>query len=514
MTKLQAVEYAVIKIPDILPLQESEVRALCDQLLTSSNGNPDRIAEGFLDILGHSDLSFDFVIGFNNLLSAEEQKPAVESQPKIPPPKESKKPVYRERSTPSLPSEHLSKKNNSSNSKSSNSNSNNNNTNSQDKKNQKEKKNQKGQLLREIEQVSKFLEQEPNPNDVQKFACNCQGSRHPLFEAAPNCLSCGKIICIREGLHLSGCSHCGQDFISLEERFKILQLLKQEKEELENGSARPPEPTEKQRAGKNKAGKSYKISTGIGTNLFTEQDKLFDLLERQKEREKRREKVLRTKEDEQKQEEQNKIVQEREASLDPELAQAQDRLDKLLYFQDTSAERTKIIDNVSDFSMANDSNQWGSARERALMLKKQQRNLRKWQKLENERNGRRDKYVVSMDIGPNGKVTMKEVHKDRGGAVAHSDEEISDVSDEEDARDLKTIHALKDEIESDRRQKGSKLESNTWDYERDKKQFKRPVYIGKDTEDVSKSAKQQQDHARKPRVQADGSDEHFWDKLV
>lgn len=501
MTKQQATEYAVIKIPDILPLEESEVRVLCDQILKSSNYNPDRIAEGFLDILGHSDLSFDFVIGFNGLLSLEEQKP------QLPPPKESKKPVYRERSTPSLPSENLAKKSNSSSA------SNTGNTTSQDKKNHNKKKNQKGRLLREIEEVSKFLEQEPNPGDVRKFACNCQGNRHPLFEAAPNCLSCGKIICIREGLHLTGCSHCGKDFISLEERLKILQLLKQEKDELENGPAKPAEPGEKQRAGKNKAGKSYKISTGIGTNLFTEQDRLFDLLERQKQREKKREEVLRTKEVEQKQEEQNTISQEQENSLDPELAQAQERLDKLLYFQDTSAERTKIIDNVSDFSMANDGDLWGTARERALMLKKQQRNTRKWQKLENERNGRRDKYVVSMDIGPNGKVTMNEVHKDRGGTVAHSDEDFSDISDEEDAKDLKTIHSLKNEIESDKRQQGSRLESKIWDYERDKKQFKRPVYISTDINDDSKSM-EQQDHVRKPRVQADESDEHFWDKLV
>lgn len=498
MTKLQAVEFATVKIPDILPLEESEVRALCEQVLNSSKGNPDGIAEGFLDILGHSDLSFEFVIGFNSLLSVKEEKPKAEP----------KKPAYRERSTPSLPSEQVPKKHNDSGID------NNTNNASQERRNQKEKKTQKGQLLREIEEVSKFLEQESRPKDIQKFACNCQGNRHPLFEAAPNCLSCGKIICIREGLHLTGCSHCGQDFISLEERYKILQLLKQEKEELENGSAKLPEPTEKQRAAKSKAGKSYKISTGIGTNLFTEQDKLFDLLERQKEREKRREQVLRTKEDEQKQEEQNKVIQEREASLDPELTQAQERLDKLLYFQDTSAERTKIIDNVSDFSMANDSNLWGTARERALMLKKQQRNLRKWQKLENERTGRRDKYLVSMDIGPGGKVTMKEVHKDRGGAVAHSDEEVSDISDEEDAQDLKVIHELKNEIESDKKEKSSNLENNVWDYERDKKQFKRPVYVGKDTGDASRSVKQQLDDTRKPRVQADGSDEHFWDRLV
>lgn len=506
MTKLQAIEFAAVKIPDILPLEESEVRALCDQVLKSSNGNPDRVAEGFLDILGHSDLSFDFVIGFNSLLAVEEQKPKVKVQPKVAPSKELKEPVYRERSTPSLPSEHVPKRHYNSSNNSSN--------NPQDKKNQRDKKTQKGQLLREIEQVSNFLEQETNPKDTQKFACNCQGNRHPLFEVAPNCLSCGKIICIREGLHLSSCSYCNQDFISLEERFKILQLLKQEKEELENGSARQLEPAERQRAGKSKAGKSYKISTGIGTNLFTEQDKLFDLLERQKEREKKREKVLRTKEDEQNQEKQNKLAQEQKASLDPELAQAQERLDKLLYFQDTSAERTKIIDNVSDFSMDNSNNLWGTARERALMLKKQQRNLRKWQKLENERNGRRDKYVVSMDIGSNGKVTMKEVHKDRGDPIAHSDEEISDVSDEEDVKDLKDIHLLKGEIESDKKEEGSKLESNVWDYERDKKQFKRPVYIGKNSGNGSNSTKQEYGHVRKPRVQADGSDEHFWDKLV
>ncbi|CDF90428.1 uncharacterized protein ZBAI_02595 [Zygosaccharomyces bailii ISA1307] len=499
MAKEQAIEYAITKIPDILPLEKSQVVALCEQILKTENKNADTIAEAFLDILGHSDLSFEFVIGFNSLLSLKEDTAGDQAQPKTRQkertilPTEKKKPAPPPRAEISRNQKGHEK------------------IKAKEKRTVKEKKTVKEQLLREINEVSKFLEQEPDQNNVRKFACNCQGNRHPLFEAAPNCLSCGKIVCIREGLHLSGCSDCGEEFISLEERLKILQLLQEEKNELENDTVKQ-ERTEKQRTGKNKSGKSYKISTGIGTNLFTEQDKLFDLLERQKKREKRREEVLRTKQDIEKQEEQSRQVKEREETINPELAEAQERLDKLLHFQDTSAERTKIIDNVSDFSMASEGTLWGSARERALMLKKQQRNLRKWQKMESERNGRRDKYVVSMDIGRDGKVTLNEVQKDREGPVAHSDDDISDLSDEEDSKDLESIHLLKDEINADKKQANAKLESNVWDYERDKKQFKRPVYVGQENENVEKATQHEQ--IRKPRVQSDDSDEHFWERIA
>ena len=269
MAKEQAIEYAITKIPDILPLEKSQVVALCEQILKTENKNADTIAEAFLDILGHSDLSFEFVIGFNSLLSLKEDTAGDQAQPKTRQkertilPTEKKKPAPPPRAEISRNQKGHEK------------------IKAKEKRTVKEKKTVKEQLLREINEVSKFLEQEPDQNNVRKFACNCQGNRHPLFEAAPNCLSCGKIVCIREGLHLSGCSDCGEEFISLEERLKILQLLQEEKNELENATVKQ-ERTEKQRTGKNKSGKSYKISTGIGTNLFTEQDKLFDLLERQK----------------------------------------------------------------------------------------------------------------------------------------------------------------------------------------------------------------------------------------
>ncbi|KAB8297657.1 hypothetical protein EYC80_001465 [Monilinia laxa] len=43
--------------------------------------------------------------------------------------------------------------------------------------------------------------------DPAKRKCNCIASRHPLLAAAPNCLSCGKVICVKEGF--GPCTFCG-----------------------------------------------------------------------------------------------------------------------------------------------------------------------------------------------------------------------------------------------------------------------------------------------------------------
>lgn len=208
--------------------------------------------------------------------------------------------------------------------------------------------------------------------------------------------------------------------------------------------------------------------------------------------------------------------QQRESETDPELLEAQDRLDKLLHFQDTSAERTKIIDNASDFSISNDSGVWGSAQERALMLKKQQRNLRKWEKLENERNGKRDKYVVSMDIGANGKVVMKEVLKNNGKSTADSDDDIEEITDEEDSNDLKEIHQLKGAIDSTKNEQKSALQSKVWDYEKDKKQFEPPKYIedSRLEEQTNHEDDKTTTRERAPRVQIDQEGENLWDMIA
>ena len=480
MTKNQAISFAIKKIQQIIPLEEDDVKNLCENILSSSNGNSEKIAESFLNILGHEDLSFEFVIEFNSLLEGAEKinkdvntvKVSNEVQQTEHIIRKSNNSAFKETTKNELVrikkpigkivSESIKQK--------------------EVKKDQtkssgsKKSKKAKAHSLQDINEVVKMLELErDNESNSCKYICDCQARRHPLFDAAPNCLSCGKIVCVREGLNLNSCSFCGTDLIPLQERLKIIELLKHQKEELLNKASLPNDEDSKYSGEKKKKNKSFKVSSGRGTNLFTEQDKLIHMLEKQN----KEEKILQEKENEERataaaaEEEEEKLK-----NKDSDLMSAQDRLNKLLHFQESSAERTRIIDNASDFSMSDEAGLWGSANERALILKKQQRNLRKWEKLERERHGKRDKYVVSMNIGINGKVTMSEVDRNEDKAPAYSDDDLDNISDEEDLNDLQNIKHLKDEIDQDKTLNSKKLISSTWDPEKYNSQFKKPVYIG------------------------------------
>ena len=116
-----------------------------------------------------------------------------------------------------------------------------------------------------------------------------------------------------------------------------------------------------------------------------------------------------------------------------------------------------------------------------MLLKKQQRNLRKWEKMERERHGKSDKYVLNMNIGANGKVTMTEVEKDHGDVYANSDEDLDNISDDEDRADLHHIRTSKQQLQQEKDVDNLVLQSNVWDYEKDKKQFKKPIYVDSNT---------------------------------
>ncbi|SCW00182.1 LAFE_0B11254g1_1 [Lachancea fermentati] len=498
MTKKGAIEFAVKQIPLIVPLDEDSVRQLCNNILNQHPNDPEAIAQKFLDILGPADMSFSFVLQFNDKLLAKESMPNNNHESEsdkggLKSAKEAKKPLKKAQtpikssqstakevqkvvsneglepiklesnskpskrpekaSSPSIP---VRSTNVLSRAKIS----------TVEKKPKKSSKAKKIRNLQEIDDVLKVLEIEHSESDSLKYTCNCQGNRHPLFEVVPNCLSCGKIICVREGLHLNNCTFCGTELISLPERSKIIEILNKEKEDLQ--SKKLLENTDQ----KPKKTKTYKISSGTGTNLFTAQDQLFDRLEKEKEKQIEKEQKLKDVEEEEAKQK-RAIIKD---SGDPELHAAQDRLEKLLHFQDTSAERTKIIDNASDFSMDNDIGVWGSAYERALMLKKQQRNFRKWEKMDRARHGRRDKIALDLNIGGDGKVYMTEV-LNKANAYAGSDDDLNEISDEDDLNDLEDIKNLKSEISSQNKESAEKLQSNVWDYEKYGKQFQRPKYV-------------------------------------
>lgn len=519
MNREKAIEYAAKKIPTILPLEIQDVRDLCNDIL-DSNKSLETIADAFLSILGQDDLTFQFITGFNEILNSKSETPQpvalsdketlAETKSNLPANSESFKNVKTETigtSTTPIDTSLGGERNESSRVEKKISIRNNKVSNAergtktsmnakpiiesvtsekldpliQTKPFKKSTKFQKQQTpkqrklksLKEIDDVVNFLSMTYEEKNATKFKCTCEGKRHPIFSIAPNCLSCGKIICVKEGFNLTHCSFCNTELLSAAERSLLIEALKDEENDLnENLSTNQSFKTKKQLT------KTYKISTGMGKNLFDQQDKLFDYLERQKERERKREQVLQEENKENASTiKSTKTLNKGEVLIDEDLKQAQERLNKLLHFQETSAERTKVIDNASDFSISTDVGLWGNARERALMLKKQQRNLRKWEKLERERNGRREKYVVSMDIGSDGKVVMKENVKNYGTVYANSDDDFNEISDIEDAEDLKEIQNHKDYLSKERELDQEQLQSKVWDYEENQKQFKKAVYV-------------------------------------
>ncbi|SCU83186.1 LADA_0C10044g1_1 [Lachancea dasiensis] len=483
MGRSLAIALGVKQIPNIIPVDRDSAKQLCEQVLQSHGEEPEKIAEKFLEILGSEDISLNFVLQFNEQLNLKEpSEPSAIKADSVSSSKNShstltagsleplknKKPVSTSVAKPgkvagssSLP---LKSKPNPKTAQ------------AVQEKPSKNARQRKLQNLHEIDDVLKVLELESTESDSKNYKCNCQGRRHPLFEIAPNCLSCGKIICAREGLHLSECSFCGAELMTLEERTSIIDVLKQEREDLK--SSHSPVAVERP-----KKSKSFKISSGTGTNLFSEQDRLFERLEKEKQRELKRKEVLDGIGETQKQ---NPTAADDDEE-DKELRNAQDRLERLLHFQDTSAQRTKIIDNASDFSMSNDSNIWGNAQDRALMLKKQQRNVRRWEKLEQERRGRRDKVVMDLVIGKDGKVIMREATRVPKTAHAADDEDVEDISDEEDAKDLRDIAGLSDSLSQSKKDEEDLLASNIWDSEKDRKQLKKPVYVGFSGDEIANS---------------------------
>lgn len=94
----------------------------------------------------------------------------------------------------------------------------------------KEKKEHKSkgklQSLQEIDEAIKMLELRDSGSSKN---CNCQGTRHPVFDIAPNCLHCGKVVCVIEGLNKGKCGHCHEQLISDNERTQMVEILNQEK---------------------------------------------------------------------------------------------------------------------------------------------------------------------------------------------------------------------------------------------------------------------------------------------
>ncbi|ANZ73618.1 BA75_01828T0 [Komagataella pastoris] len=289
---------------------------------------------------------------------------------------------------------------------------------------------------------------------VRRF-CDCMAQRHPLFEMFPNCLNCGKIICIKEGLQ--PCSSCGKELLSNEEKSKIEEILNQEKLKLEE-KAGIDSSSENTKAKQKK--KLILSMNDKGKNNFLEKEMFFNQIDSQK---KQQLQQAAEAQEEQKKLEQQKSELEYYAKIkdkSPELLQAQERLDQLLNFQESSAERTKIIDQASDFELPNQNfNLWASPVERALQLKKQQRQLRKQESTEKANIGRAS-HALNISIAD-------------GQVVMNQETIIEDPTDEID----QGIEDLEARVKKMKHEQLSSNVGKVWDPEEYKQKWKAPVYM-------------------------------------
>ncbi|KAJ5670688.1 uncharacterized protein N7477_006051 [Penicillium maclennaniae] len=182
------------------------------------------------------------------------------------------------------------------------------------------------------------LELSTNPTkSTEKRKCNCYASIHPLFDPAPNCVKCGKIICSLEGLQ--PCSFCGTPLLSPEEVQDMIRELREERGQ------------EKMRA--HNEGVHHQGGpkpTGFGS------------------------------------------------SSPDKLDAARAHRDKLLQFQAQNARRTRVVDEAADFETPNvASTIWMSPAQRALALKKQQRIQREMEEKARP-DWEKKKTVMSLDI--------------------------------------------------------------------------------------------------------------------
>jgi hypothetical protein len=227
-----------------------------------------------------------------------------------------------------------------------------------------------------------------SPTDTKKRNCNCMATRHPLLDMAPNCLSCGKVICLKQGL--GPCTFCGSPIISNEEISKVLRILKDERGE------------EKMKAN-NASHKKADVASGKA-RAFTGREFLSQASSSAK----------------------PSPLSSAAASEDEDAKdKAKAHRDRLLTFQANNARRTQIHDEAADYDVpSTGTSMWASPQERAQQLKKQQRMLREMNWNARPEYEKRQ-MVASIDL-KGGKIVRRMAEVEKPDFSADDEDELAD----------------------------------------------------------------------------------------
>ncbi|MCJ1469698.1 hypothetical protein MMC07_008334 [Pseudocyphellaria aurata] len=234
--------------------------------------------------------------------------------------------------------------------------------------------------LQDLDSAIRTLELQTNPSlsgPPSARRCSCLATRHPLLAAAPNCLNCGKIICVKEGI--GPCTFCSAPLLSPVEISSMIRSLREErgveKMMLHNASQRRADLAQTPRP----------FSTPSNLDPLPSS-----------------------------------------STAEATLTNALQHRDKLLSYQRDNARRTHIIDEAADFETPSaGQSMWSTPAQRAAQLKRQQKALR-----EQEWNARPEyekrRVVVSLDlVGGKAVRRMGEVERPREKDEAVTDEQTT-----------------------------------------------------------------------------------------
>ena len=185
--------------------------------------------------------------------------------------------------------------------------------------------------LADLDSALRALELTTNPAhrasaaDVAARRCACMGAVHPLLDAAPNCLACGKIVCAKEGL--APCTFCGRPLLAPDQTHAMIRVLTEAR-----GRARMAAHNAAQQrpGGGSGGGGRGPLPPGPPPSVG-----------------------------------------------ESAAANAEAHRDKLLGFQAANAARTRVVDEAAAYEAPGQGGAgWGSAEERAARLRRQQAALR------------------------------------------------------------------------------------------------------------------------------------------
>jgi len=238
--------------------------------------------------------------------------------------------------------------------------------------------------LSDLDRAIRSLEVQTNPSlslseaDNEKRKCNCMATKHPLLDIAPNCLNCGKIICVKEGL--GPCTFCATPLLSVDDITKVLRVLKDERGE------------ERMKA-KNAVHKRPDVAHGKA-RAFTGREFLAHAASSSSSRTSPLSSTPTS----------TTPVDSEDDEVAVEMAKA--HRDKLLAFQANNARRTRVHDEAADYDIpSSGTNMWASPAERAQQLKRQQKVMREMEWAAKPEYEKR-RVVASIDV-KGGKVVKK-----------------------------------------------------------------------------------------------------------